>query len=48
MAEMKIYPLNLAEPTDKLKELIAEHPDYPKVAEYNPYWKDVICLWVGN
>jgi hypothetical protein len=38
--------------------LFEEYPDMPeeeldkliesKVAEYNPYWKDVICLWVGN
>lgn len=28
---MKIFPLNLTEPTDKLKQLISEHPDYPIV-----------------
>lgn len=28
---MNIFPLNLAENTDELKKLIAEHPDYPIV-----------------
>lgn len=31
MTKDKIFPLNLAKPTTELKELIAQHPDYPIV-----------------
>lgn len=26
----KLFPLNLAKPTDKLKKLIKQYPNYPK------------------
>lgn len=39
----KLFPLNLAKPTDELKRLIAEHPDYPIVV----LAEDELCngLW---
>ena len=38
----KLFPLNLAKPTDKLKELIKQYPNYPIVvlADETAYFDD--------
>ena len=43
---MNIFPLNLTVKTDELKQLIAEHPDYPIVVLVSEYANTGDHIWM--